>query len=229
MNKTFVASLENHDVYLISYELISFYINVLKEKEATNITLDIDYKKKNNINNIVSYYEKIDNFNISLVIPTFNIKEIPSLYKEQCNLLSKCINFAHKLLTKNDIFVNDNINVIKHNSSTSEFVQYFLSKFSDRLRYIHLDNLVAEEVPYNKVNAANISFVVGRPELELTIKDEEMTEIINEITEEKKTNLSSRQSSKSKLSLAASGFISYYLLGFLTAVVTLLFLTMIVK
>lgn len=229
MNKTFVASLENHDVYLINYDYVSFYINVLKEKEVTNITLDIDYKKKSSINNIISYYERIDNFNISLVIPTMKFKEEQDLYKEQCNLLSKCINSAHKLLTKNDIDVKNNINVIRHNSSKSEFIQYFLNKFSNRLRYIHLDDLVAEEVPYNKINAANISFVIGRPELELTIKDDEMSEIITDVQEEVQNTKLPNQINKPKLSLATSGFISYYLLGFLTAVVTLLFLTLVVK
>lgn len=229
MNKTFVASLENHDVYLINYDYVSFYVNVLKKKEITSITLDIDYRKKNSVNDIVSYYEKIDNFNISLVIPVINFKEAPELYKSQSNLLSKCINYAYKLLTRNDIVVKDNINVIRHESSKSEFVHYFLGKFSNRLRYISLDDLVAEEVPYNKVNAANISFVIGKPELGLTIKDDEMNEIINEIKEVPQSTSVSNQVSKTKLSFATSGYVSYYLLGFLTAIVTLLLLTFLIN
>ena len=59
MNKTFIASLENHNVYLISNDDASFYLNCLKDKnETTNITMDIDYKKKNSINDIVNYYQK---------------------------------------------------------------------------------------------------------------------------------------------------------------------------
>ena len=38
MNKIFVASLENHDVYLVSNEHVSFYLNIMKERVRTNIT-----------------------------------------------------------------------------------------------------------------------------------------------------------------------------------------------
>ena len=49
------------------------------------------------------------------------------------------------------------------------------------------------------------------------------------IKEEVQNTKLPNQINKPKLSLATSGFISYYLLGFLTAVVTLLFLTLVVK
>ena len=69
MNKTFVADLENHSVYLISNNYISFFVNISKEKETTNITLDLKTKKKKELTKLISYYEKIDNYNITLVIP----------------------------------------------------------------------------------------------------------------------------------------------------------------
>jgi len=226
MNKTFVADLENHNVYLISNEKVSFYINVSKEKESTSITLDIKTKKKDNINSVINYYEKIDNYNITLVIPMMSFVENNTEFKKQSNAVSTLINHSYKLLTKNGINVKNNVKIIKHQKN-SEFVDFFLNQFSNRVRYIPLDDLVHEEVPYNKINAANISFVVGKPELELTIKDDEIKEIINEVKEIKQTE--KIKNTTSKLSLATSGYVSYYLLGFLTAVVTLLFLTLMIK
>jgi len=227
MNKTFVAGLENHDVYLINDGKVSFYLNVLKENTSTNITLDIKYRYKNNINNIVSYYEKIDNYNITLVIPIVKIEEEFEGFKSQSNEISLIINYAYKLLTTNGLFVNNNINIIKHNSMRSDFIDFFINKFASRVRYLTLDNLVQEEVPYNKIDAANISFVIGKPELGITIKEDDMKEIIKE-TREKQTTYN-KDIQKPKYSFATSGYVSYYLLGFLTAVVTLLMLTLLIK
>lgn len=226
MNKTFVASLENHNVYLINNNNVSFYLNVLKEKDATNITLDIKYKKKNSINDIVNYYEKIDNYNITLVVPLLEVSEENINFNKQSNYLSLVINCAYKLLTSNNVLVKDNINIIKHNSFKSAFTDFFISIFKNRVRYITLDNLVSEEVPYNKINAMNMSFVVGRPELDLTVKEEEMNEIIKETTE-KEQELSNNK--VQKVNFATSGYVSYYLLGFLTAIITLLALTFLIK
>ena len=228
MNKTFVADLENHSVYLINTGIISFYVNVSKEKESTNITLDIKTRKKDNISDVIGYYEKIDNYNITLVVPLIKISEDSNQFKMQSNMISKLINNSYKLLTSNGISVKDNINIIKRNSR-SDFIDFFLNNFSNRVRYITLDDLVHEEVPYNKINAANISFVIGKPELELTIKDDEMKEIIKE-TQNVLQNQNEEKKASPKLNFAAtSGYISYYLLGFLTAVVTLLVLTLFVK
>ena len=227
MNKTFVAELENHIVYLVNNNLLSFYINVLKEKDKTNISIDIKNKKKENIKDIITHYEKIDNYNITLVIPILKIEEDVNKFKEQCNTVSKIINTAYKFLTQNNIEVKENIKVIKH-TNKSDFIDFFLKQFSNRVKHITLDDLVHEEVPYNKINAANISFVIGKPELELTINDEEMKEIIEETKYEVEIDKEMKVSPKKSFA-AAQGFISYYLLGFLTAVITLLVLTLLVK
>lgn len=226
MNKTFVADLENHFVYLISNGLMSFYINISKKQESTNITIDMKTKKKDDLTKIIGYYEKIDNYNISLVVPIIKLSEENTDFKQQSNEISKIINEAYKILTLNNIEVKKDINVIKR-PTRSEFIEFFLKQFSNRVRYITLDDLVHEEVPYNKINAANISFVIGKPEIELTIKDEEMKEIIKDVEELNETPAEKKK--VSKLIMATSGYVSYYLLGFLTAVVTLLALTLLVK
>lgn len=226
MNKTFVADLENHVVYLINNESMSFYINVSKKQENTNITIDLKTKKKDDLSKLIGYYEKIDNYNISLVVPIIKISDEQEKFKLQSNYVSKLINEAYKVLTINNIEVKKDINIIKRNTR-SEFIEFFLKQFSTRTRYITLDDLVHEEVPYNKINAANISFVIGKPEIELTIKDEEMKEIIKDVEELNETPAEKKK--VSKLIMATTGYVSYYLLGFLTAVVTLLFLTTLVK
>lgn len=227
MNKTFVAELENHFIYLVNDNFISFYINVLKKKDSTNISVDIKNKKTNSISSIIKHYEKIDNYNITLVVPVISINENVDEYKKQSNLVSKLINYSHKFLLENDINVLNNINLIKTNIK-SDFIEFFIKQFSNRVRHITLDDLVHEEVPYNKIEAANISFVVGRPELELTIKDDEMKEIIEETKKETEKNFKEKTSIK-KSNAFASGYVSYYLLGFLTAILTLLFITWIIK
>lgn len=223
MNKTFVAELENHEVYLVSNDKISFYINISKVKGSTNITLDVNTGKRNVLEKVINYYEKIDNYNITLVIPLINLKENFEDFKQQSNLISKLINTSHKILTKEGVMINEVVNIIKHRNNRSDFIDFFVKEFSSRLKYITLDDLVHEEVPYNKINAANISFVIGKPELELTIKDDEMKEIINEIEKNKEKEAKIKDK---KISLATTGYISYYLLGFLTAIITLLVITL---
>ncbi len=225
MNKTFVASLENHTVYLISNEYVSFYLNVLNKSEITNISVDIKGGKSNNIHEIINYYEKIDNYNITLAIPLNKFEENVEDFKSQSNIISKVINYSYKFLTSNGIVVNNNINVIKHGTLHSDFIDFFINTFANRVRYLKIDDLVREEVPYNKISTANISFVVGRPELDITIKEDDMQEIIKE-TE----NIASGDSKKMgarKLKVATSGYVSYYLLGFITAVLTLVFITLV--
>jgi len=226
MNKTFVASLENHDIYLINTNKTTFYFNISKMKGNTNITIDANYKKNNSVNDIITYYEKIDNYNITLVIPVAKFENDEKLFKQQSNILSEAINCTYKFLTNNSVTVGNNINIIKH-STRSDFIDFFVNKFETRVRYITLEKLVQEEVPYNKINAANISFVVGKPEIELTIKDEEMDKIISET--QKRNNETNELNSKPKYSFASSGHVSYYLLGVLTAIVTLTILTLLVK
>lgn len=226
MNKTFVASLNNHNVYLISDEEVSFYLNVLKINDTSNITLDIDYRNKNIISDVINYYEKIDTYNISLVIPSYKIDNKKDTYRTECNKLSKIINMSYNFLIHSNIKVKEEINVIKH-SKTNDFVTYFNSKFSDRITYITLEDLVALEVPYNKITAANINFVVGKPELNLTLKDDEMEEVIKESTKEVTPN--NTVVSKQRFNFATSGYVSYYLLGVLTSVVTLLVITLLMK
>lgn len=227
MNKTFVADLENHIVYLMSNGDMSFYINLSKKNESTNITLDMKTKKKDDISKMIGYYEKIDNYNISLVVPITNLSEDMNDYKTQSNFVSKIINESYRILTSNSMNVKNNINIIKRNHSKSEFIEFFIKQFSNRVRYITLDDLVHEEVPYNSIKAANISFVIGKPEIELTIKDEEMKEIIKDVEEVQEKQV--KKAPISKKIMATSGYVSYYLLGFLTAVVTFAILTVLVK
>lgn len=226
MNKTFIADLDNHSVYLINDGDISFYINISKDKEETNITLDITTKKKNDIRNLIGYYEKIDNYNITLIVPLVQISEDFNEFRKQCNVVSKLINNSYNILKNETIIVKNNVNIIKHRNSRSDFVDYFVNAFASRVRFITIDDLVCEEVPYNKVNAASISFVVGKPELELTVKDEEMKEILQKAKEKTKVN---ETKTVPRQNFATSGFVSYYLLGALTAILTLLVLTILVK
>lgn len=226
MNKTFVADLENHIVYLMSNGDMSFYINLSKKNESTNITIDIKTRKKNDISRMISYYEKIDNYNISLVVPVTDVSENINDYKKQSNFISKIINESYRILTSNGMSVKNDINIIKKHHSKSEFLEFFIKQFSNRVRYITLDDLVHEEVPYNKIETANISFVVGKPEIELTIKDEDMKEIIRDVEEKQVKKVEKKNVSKKN---TTSGYVSYYLLGFLTAVVTFAVLTVLVK
>lgn len=224
MNKTFIANLENYSIYLISTPTLSFYLNVPKTKTEVDITLDINFNKIDNINEVINHYEKIDNYNVVLLLPTIKLKEEEREFKNQSNLISLVINMGYKLLTHNNIEVKRNINLIKHQNYKGQFINFFLLKFGSRVKYTSLEDLVHEEVPYNKLDAASFSFVIGKPELDLTIKEEEMKNIIQKEDEVKEVPIPKR-----KTSYATSGYVSYYLLGFLTAVVTLLMLTFLIN
>ena len=61
------------------------------------------------------------------------------LFKKQSNLLSEIINDTYKFLTNNGIEVKTNINIIKHKSIRSDFVDFFINKFN-KYKYTYCYN-----------------------------------------------------------------------------------------
>ena len=91
MEKRMLLDLDNHTVYYIKTDLLSYYITVPKHNEETNICIELKSKMDNynldmndevwvmeNVKNVFSY---IDDYNITLVLPILNEEIISILEK----------------------------------------------------------------------------------------------------------------------------------------------------
>lgn len=237
MKETLIVSLNNHNIYYMEEFDVSFYIAIPKNKPETNITIEFNPNinmydlKVNNLSvvteKISNYYQKLDNYNISLVLPIFNddilnkVRTIDDeiMFQKLDKLVGNLINLTYNSLAKNNIKVNDKV-IIINNDSHKNFLNWFLKRYPDRIEYrtmLELMQVTTNEVStYNKISTAGINFVVGSPVVDEKIKSEELVPkppidiVIPEtpmLVPEKK-----------------AGYVSYLLLGFITIGISVLVL-----
>ena len=102
MNKKVVLDLDNHVVYYIKLDNVSYYLTVPKHNEETSISLELKSKMDNynldmndelwvmeNVKNTFSY---IDSYNITLVLPILDSEKISILEKIDFAVLSSSFN-----------------------------------------------------------------------------------------------------------------------------------------
>ena len=128
-----------------------------------------------------------------------------------------------------NIKVNSNIYVI-NNDSFNKFTNWFVSRYSNRIEYKTILELVKENGTYNNYNVMetpNINFVVGKddePTIDKTVEME--LETFDNIARE----VSKENNVKREPRLAESGgFVSYILLGIITFVVSIALLYFFIK
>ncbi len=250
MKETLICTLGKHHIYYLNDVNCGFYI-LLPYKDYTETNISIRLKSnyqmydpnKNSINAIIeeliSYYKNIDNYNITLVLPIFyddiltRIRTIDDMeiYQKIDSYLGNIFNSAYLFLTKNGIKVNNNIYII-NNDSFKKFTNWFVSKYNNRIEYKTILELVKQSDNfnnYNLVETPNINFVVGKneapdlvktAEIEVETFDNYVKSINEEITQNKSKNTDNKEN---------AGFISYILLGVLTFTISLIILFMLVK
>ena len=248
MKETLICSLEKHNIYYLNDANVSFYLFVpYKEFNDTNISIRLksNYQTydltKNSIetvtNELINYYKNLDNYNVTLILPVFyddilnriRIVDDMELYQRLDRYLGYIFNSAYLFLTKCNIKVNSNIYVI-NNDSFNKFTNWFVSRYSNRIEYKTILELVKENGTYNSYNVIetpNINFVVGKdnePTIDKTVEME--LETFDNIARE----VSKENSVKREPKLAESGgFVSYILLGIITFIVSIALLYFFIK
>ena len=248
MKETLICSLEKHNIYYLNDANVSFYLFVpYKEFNDTNISIRLksNYQTydltKNSIetvtNELINYYKNLDNYNVTLILPVFyddilnriRIVDDMELYQRLDKYLGYIFNSAYLFLTKCNIKVNSNIYVI-NNDSFNKFTNWFVSRYSNRIEYKTILELVKENGTYNNYNVMetpNINFVVGKddePTIDKTVEME--LETFDNIARE----VSKENNVKREPRLAESGgFVSYILLGIITFIVSIALLYFFIK
>lgn len=254
MKETFICSLEKHHIYYVSNVNCSFYIAVpFKDYVETNITfrLKSNYElydlNKNPLDKVIeeltNYYNKVDNFNVTLILPIFydgiltrisSVKDL-ELYQKVDYYLGMMFNEAYAILTKNNIKVNSSIYVI-NNDSFKDFISWFVARYNNRVEYKTMLELVKKDEDfenYDMVETPNINFVVGKnevPDLGKTVEME--TETFDSYVRdnaEKEDSEEQKEKKTEKKESNNAGFVSYILLGVITFVVSLALLFALVK
>lgn len=244
MNTTLFMSLDKHQIYLVSEGTVSFFIAIpSKEFNKTNISIELrgDYESFNINTNDLEYvkalvkdiYSKIDNYNISLVIPITENDELKDVrtnanditYDKLNNVIGGIINKAYMLLTENGITVDSKI-IIINNEKYKSFISWFLDKYQDRCEYKSFLELITitnnDSISLNKIEMTDINFVIGKDEKEQKPKEELNTLevdpniIIDEV--DLPTNYIKR---KEETQL---GYVSYCLLGIMSVIISLVLL-----
>ena len=248
MKETLICSLEKHHIYYLNNSNYGFYILVpFKEYTDTNIVVRLksNYQSydlnKNSldvvINELVNYYNKLDNYNITLILPVFyddilsRIITVDDMDKYQVldKYLGEMFNSAYMLLTKNNIKVNNSIYVI-NNDSFKRFTNWFVSRYNNRIEYKTIAELIKQNYSFNSYNVIetpSINFVVSKneePSIEKTaqLEPETFDSIARELDEYSK-NTSSKKDKNN------GGYVSYVLLAVISLAISLLLLWIFIK
>lgn len=245
MEKTLIMSLENHHIYYITDSRASFYIAIPYKKfnsssisiELRDDTMELVFNDTNInllIEKLKNIYAKLDNYNISLVIPVINgaflnslrVNNDEKMFSALNEALAKVINYSYIALSESNIKVQNEIIMI-NNGNYKVFMSWFTQKYGTRCKYKTLMEMISEEVGnsnnLNKVELTGINFVVGKEQEEVKKEEEptmklDNTLILNEIELPEDDNVPIRKEAHQ------AGYISYYLLGVISIAISLVIL-----
>lgn len=229
MERRKLLDLDNHTVYYVKTDILSYYITIPKHNNDTNICIELKSKMDNynldmndevwvmeNVKNVFSY---IDTYNITLVLPILNEESISILekidqasYEQVDKILGYTINSAYQMLKECNKNINNDI-ILINNDRYKTFINWFVTRYKDRvicknlLEVIQMYNINA--TAYKKFETPAITFVVGSYNTEINapkvVKEEEMP---------------SETANKKLVPQTSSGFSSYIFLVVITIVVS---------
>ena len=228
MDKKLVLELDNHKVYYIKNEDISYYITIPKTFEKTTICIELKSKMSNynldmndemwvmeNVKNTFSY---IDNYNITLVLPIIDEDKTSILEKMDTNnypvidkILGITINSAYLNLKTENKEIESEV-ILIDNERYKTFINWFTTKYKDRITCKNLLSVIqmynVNATSYKKFETPAITFVVGSYNNEVNApKIEKMPDPVENM--ELKPQMS-------------SGFSSYWLLLVITIIVSVI-------
>ena len=149
MDKKLILELNNHNVYYVKTEKVSYYITIPKNYTTTNICLELKNKMDNYnlelndeiwvMENVKNTYSYIDDYNITLVIPILNSDEVSILekidtikYEEIDKILGYVINSSYSILTSENLKIENQV-ILINNDRYKTFINlilciYFITK-----------------------------------------------------------------------------------------------------
>lgn len=204
---------EKRFIYLIKDTGLEFYILIPNNNKVSIVLNIIENINNDNVKNIPEFIDKV------LVIPVLNssiinyLKTPASVYKEADNYFSNLINLAYKILTHNRIAV-DPLVYLNNDNLYNSFNNYFVNKFAGRVNLLNI-SLQPTNIPteVNKIEVPNKEIKKDLPQ--------DLDDIYNGEITLKETNVSKKDTNKKE-----PGFVSYVLLGVMIAVLSLIFLYM---
>ena len=204
----------NRLIYLIKESNIEFYLIIPNNKQVSMVLNIMENINNDLVKNIPDLTDKV------LVIPVLNgniinyLKSNVSVYEQADNYFSNLINTAYKILMHNNLIVQQLV-YINNNVLFSNFNNYFVNKFNGRVSLIEL-NLQPSSV-IKKENVEVSSAMTQKQELGSELDNIYNDEIVLKEDKSEKDNVNKKE----------PGFVSYVLLGVLSAVISLVFLYMI--
>ncbi|MCI6266086.1 MAG: hypothetical protein MR598_04500 [Erysipelotrichaceae bacterium] len=216
MEQKVIEKSQEQCIYLIRESNLDFYL-VIPNCKKVHIVLGIFKGVDDNF--VKRIPKQVDK---AVVIPVINSQILEQAnyvqtqsYQYLDNVLSFLINTAYRILTYNHIEVDSQI-FLNQNADLGGFQQKFLSKYQGRVQL--LDLFFKTEVP-QKVNLVSDSLETVSPVVSSAVIDE-VVDVPTEMPEEKKVNTA--------VEAREPGFVSYVLLGVLIAVISLVFLYLII-
>ena len=247
MEKTLIMSLQNHHIYYVTDNKAAFYIAVPYQKySSTNICIELRDDTQGltfSQANIVALrqrlgliYSKIDNYNISLIIPVLSANFLNTLkttndqrtFMMLDKALAKVINYGYMVISSDNVKVNNEI-IMVNNGTYTHFNTWFVQRYGDRCKYKSIMDMVQEQAPVSddnldKVELSGINFVVGK----------EQEEIKKEETPQQNLDLDStlildtvdipEDEPPVRKEAHQAGYVSYYLLGVFSIAISLVIL-----
>ena len=200
-------------IYLIKDTGLEFYILIPNNNKVSIVLNIIENINNDKVKNIPEFIDKV------LVIPVLNsniinyLKTPASVYNQADNYFSNLINLAYKILTHNRITV-DPLVYLNNDNLYNSFNNYFVNKFAGRVNLLNI-NLQPNNIPteVNKIEVPNNEIKKDLPQ--------DLDDIYNGEITLKETNVSKKDTNKKE-----PGFVSYVLLGVMIAVLSLIFLYM---
>lgn len=199
--------------YLIKDNNIEFYL-IIPNNNRVSIVLNIMEAINNDkVKNIPEFMDKV------LVIPVLNqniinyLKTPAPSYNQSDNYFSNLINTSYKILTHNKISVEPLV-FLNNDTSFGNFNTYFVNKFNGRVSLIDLN-----------ISNQNISSTIISPVNQVIKEKKDLPQGLEDIYNEKIT-LKSESNSKKDDNKKEPGFVSYVLLGVMIAILSLIFLYM---
>ena len=199
--------------YLIKDNNIEFYLIIPNNNRISIVLNIIEAINNDKIKNIPEFMDKV------LVIPVLNqniinyLKTPASSYNQADNYFSNLINTSYKILTHNKITVEPLV-YLNNDTLFSNFNTYFVNKFNGRVSLINLN-----------ISNQNISSTISSPVNRVIEEKKDLPQGLDDIYNEEIT-LKSESISKKDDNKKEPGFVSYVLLGVMIAILSLIFLYM---
>ena len=228
MSKKLVLELNNHNVYYVKNDNLSYYITIPKVYKNTSICIELKSKMDNYnldmndelwvMENVKNTYSYIDDYNITLVLPILD--------EEKRSILEKLDTFNYELVDKilgttiNSAYINlkeaekeiESQVILINNDRYKSFINWFTTRYKDRIICKSLLSVIqtfnVNATSYKKFETPAINFVVGS--------------YSNEVNAPKIEKIPEPTDNMELKPQVSSGFTSYWLLVAITIIVSVI-------